>query len=206
MALIKMLLDGQTCLAGDRGTCNPLDSQPWNSTPQSPYRLYRFLSELDDILERVSDDVRRLQLIIPLVRRLLDESPWLQFNYDTPDSNSGWSVQMLYDEPEYPLTVQMVAWAPGQVSPIHNHATWGIVALLEGEEKNTLWRRTGDPQERDRLEWASDRILKPGDIMAFLPDTIHCVEALGQTPTVSFNLYGETDYDSRFTFDPNTHQ
>lgn len=201
-----MPLDGKTWLACDRGTTTNLNCQSWNSTAQSPYRLYRFLSELDDILNRVSDDVRRLQLIVPLVRRLLDESPWLQLNYDLPDSDSGWSVLMLYDEPEYPLTVQMVAWAPGQLSPIHNHATWGIVALLEGEEKNTLWQRKGDSNTGDNIEITGDRILKPGDIMAFLPDTIHCVQALGQVPTVSFNLYGETDYNRRFIFDPNTHQ
>jgi predicted metal-dependent enzyme (double-stranded beta helix superfamily) len=51
-------------------------------------------------------------------------------------------IAILYDEPDFPLTVQTVSWLPGQVSPIHNHATWGVVALISGTEKNTLWRRT----------------------------------------------------------------
>jgi predicted metal-dependent enzyme (double-stranded beta helix superfamily) len=36
-------------------------------------------------------------------------------------------------------TVQTVAWLPGTVSPILHHAIWGVVALISGEEKNTLW-------------------------------------------------------------------
>jgi len=34
-----------------------------------------------------------------------------------------------------------------------------------------------------------------------MPDAIHQVEALGDDPTISFNLYGVTDYDQRFEFD-----
>jgi predicted metal-dependent enzyme (double-stranded beta helix superfamily) len=37
-----------------------------------------------------------------------------------------------------------------------------------------------------------------------MPDAIHSVEAIGDEPTISFNLYGETDYDQRFEFDPVT--
>lgn len=34
-----------------------------------------------------------------------------------------------------------------------------------------------------------------------MPDAIHRVKTLGTTPTISFNVYGETDYDQRFEFD-----
>ena len=35
----------------------------------------------------------------------------------------------------------MVTWLPGHTSTIHNHGTWGIVALVGGQERNRLWRR-----------------------------------------------------------------
>jgi predicted metal-dependent enzyme (double-stranded beta helix superfamily) len=41
-------------------------------------------------------------------------------------------------------------------------------------------------------------------MITFLPDAIHQIEAIGEEPTVSFNLYGVTDYDQRFEFDPET--
>jgi predicted metal-dependent enzyme (double-stranded beta helix superfamily) len=164
-----------------------------------PYRLYRFLTDLENILDRVKDDQLRLRFICPLVRRLLTSSEWLQMNFLPPDPATGWSVVRLYNEPDFPITIQTVTWAPGSTSPVHNHATWGIVALLSGQEKNTFWRRS--PTHADRIEPTSDRLLVPGDILCLMPDAIHQVEAMGDEPTISFNLYGETDFAQRFEFD-----
>jgi predicted metal-dependent enzyme (double-stranded beta helix superfamily) len=97
--------------------------------------------------------------------------------------------------------VQLVAWAPGVQSPIHNHASWGVVALLSGQENNTFWQRSPTPEFPDRIERVGDRLLSPGNILCLMPDTIHQVEALGKQPTISFNVYGETNYDQRFEFD-----
>jgi predicted metal-dependent enzyme (double-stranded beta helix superfamily) len=118
-----------------------------------------------------------------------------------PNPETGWAVVTLYDEPMFPLTVQMVAWAPGVASPIHNHACWGLVALISGQEKNTFWQRSPCDQFPDRIQLKGEQILGAGDIMTFLPDAIHQVTAMGETPTVSFNIYGETDYDRRWEFD-----
>lgn len=171
------------------------------------YRLYRFLTDVEDILAAVPDNQERLIQMFPLVRQLLDQSAWLRFAIAPPDPETGWSVNTLYDEPGFPLTVQTVVWRPGQVSKIHNHGTWGIVALMDGEEKNVLWRRPNqDPTgPQNRLEQTGDLVLNPGDLIGLMPDAIHCVEAMGEEPTVSFNLYGVADYENRWKFDPQSH-
>jgi predicted metal-dependent enzyme (double-stranded beta helix superfamily) len=166
----------------------------------APYRLFRFLTNLEDILQSTNDDKRRLEEIRPLVRRLLNSSEWLHYEYLEPNPDTGWAVTTLYDEPDFPLTVQTVVWLPGSVSPIHNHATWGIVAILSGEEKNTLWKQVN--QDGKQIEKAGELILSPGDMISFTSDAIHNVEVVGDEPTVSFNLYGETNYDRRYQFDP----
>lgn len=169
--------------------------------PERVYRLYRFLTDLEDILADESDDSIRVQKIAPLVRQLLTSSYWLQMEYDQPSPKTGWSVNFLYREYEFPLTVQMVAWAPGQVSTIHNHAAWGIVALIGGEEKNHVWRRSPTADSPDRLESVGEISLVPGDIIGFTPGAIHQVEPIGDEPTISFNLYGVTDYKVRYEYD-----
>lgn len=191
-----LITDNGDCLA-----CNVQESE----TSTGYYRLYRFLTDVEDILESMKDDRQRLEQIRPLVRRLLTSSYWLQGEYREPNPDTGWSVLMLYDEPEFCLTVQTVVWLPGQVSPIHNHAAWGVVALISGEEKNTFWRRTRDSEFPDRIEKVGEQVLVPGDIISFMPDGIHHVEVMGEEPTITFNLYGKTDYDKRFEFDPITH-
>ena len=200
MDSLKLVEDNlsQDWLVTDDGSSQAVDIAAVGDLSVNNYRLYRFLTDLEDILRNFDDDCQRLAAIRPLVRRLLISSEWLQYEFINPNPETGWSVVTLYDEPNYPLTVQTVAWNPGKVSPIHNHATWGIVALLGGQEKNTLWKQVDDS---GKIEKTGEVILNPGEIISFTPDAIHHVEALGDEPTISFNLYGETDYDQRFEFD-----
>lgn len=191
----------QTWFVSNEGQCQLWEVESSAAELPEPYRLYRFLTDLEDVVNRIADDRLRLQAICPLVRQLLTSSSWLQMLPLRPDPTTGWEVSMLYDEPFFPLTVQLVAWAPGVASPIHNHATWGVVALLSGQEKNCFWQRSPTPESPDRIEPVGDRCLSPGEILCLMPDTIHRVEALGDQPTISFNVYGETCYDQRFEFD-----
>ncbi|MEH2377786.1 MAG: cupin [Nostoc sp.] len=170
------------------------------------YRLYRFLTEVEDVLNGVDDEASRLPEIRMLVRRLIVNSYWVRSQYLEPSPKTGTSVLLLYDELGFPLTVQTVTFAPGTRSNIHNHGTWGIVAVLKGQEKNTFWRRTNNPDFQDKIEATGEVALFPGDIISFTPDAIHCVEAVGDEPTVTFNIYGETDPNERFEFDSVTHQ
>ncbi len=188
-------------LVTDDGQCKSfgtIDNEP----PEKTYRLYRFLTELEDILEREPDDALRVQAIIPLVRKLLISSYWLQMEHDPPSEKTGWSVKFLYREHEYPITVQMVVWAPGSASTIHNHATWGIVAIIGGQEKNTFW--TKDSGSSEAITPAGEKMLYPGDIIGFTSNAVHQVAPVGDEPTISFNLYGITDRSSRYKYDDKT--
>ncbi|GAB4211910.1 MAG: hypothetical protein OHK0012_05250 [Synechococcales cyanobacterium] len=193
---------GQDWIVTPTGDCHPLESVPYATSGQQPYRLYRFLTDLEDILSTWSDDAERLRRICPILRRLLDQSPWLHSTFLPPDPKLGWSVMMLYDEPDFPLTLQTVVWDPGSLSPIHNHGTWGVVAILSGQERNTFWRRTPTPDQADAITQAGEQRLVPGDILALLPEAIHQVRVEGDQPTLSVNLYGQTDFSRRWQFDP----
>jgi len=168
---------------------------------EEPYRLYRFLTDVEDIIWQEQEDRIRLAKICPLVRRLLNSSEWILTSCGLPDRETGWSVQFLYDEPDFALTVQTVTWSPQSISPIHNHATWGIVAIIDGEEKNTFWQRSPSSKFPDRIEKVGEQILRAGDILCLMPDAIHHIEAICDEPTISFNIYGITDYSKRFEFD-----
>jgi predicted metal-dependent enzyme (double-stranded beta helix superfamily) len=197
----------------DQGDCQILTAaHPLPTEDAAPYRLYRFLTDLEAVLAQETDDQLRLYAIFPLVRKLLNSATWLHLTELEPSPETGWNLMMLYDEPFFPLTIQLVAWAPGSVSEIHNHGTWGIVALLSGQEKNTFWQPTrpkkiapnsaaslGNCQD---IQPVGDCLLMPGDILGMMPNTIHQIEALGTQPTLSLNLYGETDFQQRFEFDP----
>ncbi|PZV14302.1 MAG: cupin [Leptolyngbya sp.] len=192
-------------LVTDDGNHRPF-GDPETLEPGRYYRLYRFLTELEDILDTFHDDLSRLEAITPLVRKLLVSSYWLQMEYKNPDPATGWSVNFLYREHEFPITVQMVTWLPGHKSTIHNHGTWGIVALVGGQERNRIWRRAPQPGQPDRIELVDEIILNPGDVVALTANAIHSVEPWGEEPTVSFNLYGVTNFSDRREFDVENHR
>lgn len=181
--------------------CKP--SREWDLL-REPYRLHRFLTEVEDVLERATDENQCLPQLRLLVRRLIVNSYWIHVHHPEPCPRSGNSTIILYDEIGYPLTVQTTTLTSGTVSPIHNHGTWGIVAVLQGEEKNTFWKRSPTAGFLNRIARVSEMTLLPGDIISFTPDAIHCIEALGEELTITFSIYGKTHHSRRYQFDPLT--
>jgi len=188
--------------AGQWQVCKP--AREWDLL-RTPYRFHRFLTEVEDLLESTLDETDSLPQLALLVRRLITNSYWLQTQYIDPNPETGTGVMMLYDEIGYPLTVQIATYLPGSRSMVHNHGNWAVVALLKGEEQNTIWKRMPDPEFPDWVEPTAEVLLLPGDIISFTPDAIHSVVALGDEPTVTFSIYGETHHSRRFEFDPATH-
>jgi predicted metal-dependent enzyme (double-stranded beta helix superfamily) len=179
---------------------------------RTPYHFHRFLTEVEDILEQTNEkgldeatDLNCLAALCLTVRRLVTNSYWVHTQVPEPHSSTGLSAMMLYDEIGFPLTVQTAIALSETVSTIHSHGNWGIVAILKGEEKNTLWRRIADPAFPERVEAVNELLLLPGDIVCFTPDAIHSIQAVGAEPTFSFSIYGETHHSRRFEFDPLKH-
>jgi predicted metal-dependent enzyme (double-stranded beta helix superfamily) len=179
-------------IVNEEGTCEVCELSEQYEPERDYYRLYHFLYDLEVILKQEQDARCRLQQIFPLVRRLLMSSYWLQTTLREPDPEVGWSLLRFYDEPFFPLTIQSSVWLPGKASPIHNHATWGVVALISGQEKNTFWRRVCNSTQENVVEQVGEYVLHPGDLIGFLPDAIHQIETVGAQPAITFNLYGET--------------
>lgn len=181
--------------------CKP--AKEWDLL-QTPYYLHRFLTEVEDALNQGYDEIECLALLRLIVRRLITNSYWIRTQRPEP-FDTGMPALMLYDELGYPLTVQTVTAQPGTVSTIHSHGNWGIVAILEGEESNTVWRRVPDTQFPNRVESVGEIMLLPGDIISFTSDAIHSIKAMGDEPTFSFSIYGETYHSRRFEYDPIAH-
>lgn len=186
---------------GSWRVCKP--AKEWDLL-RTPYYLHRFLTEVENVLNTHDDEIETLAALRLVVRRLIINSYWLRTQKPTP-SAYGIPARMLYDELGYPLTVQTAIAQPGTTSSIHNHGNWGVIAILEGEEVNTLWRRVPDTRHPDRVEPISEITLLPGDIISFTSDAIHRVKAMGDAPTFSFSIYGETYHSKRFEYDPIAH-
>ena len=201
----------QDWLVTDNGNCLEFDSpREWDLLSQTnPYRLYRFFGELEDILNQGEmtnqGEKDLLKSIRRVVRKLILNVYWVTTAIPDPSPQTGTALSLLYDEPGFSLTLQTEIMLPGTTTSIHNHGTWGVVAVLGGQQKNSFWKRLPTPEVSNNLQLVGEKVLNPGDIISFTTNAIHQVEAIGDEPAFSLNLYGET-ISERFNFDPITHQ
>ncbi|MDJ0599419.1 MAG: cupin [Crocosphaera sp.] len=202
----------QDWLVQDNGECLSFRSpRQWDLlTPTTSYRLHRFLTELDDIVNQAEisqqTETEYLPILRRLVRKLLLNVYWISQEIPTLSSQTATEVKLLYDEPSYPLTLQTEIMLPGTSTTIHNHGTWGVVATLQGQQRNTFWKPVPTTEYPQDIEKVGQQVFQRGDIISFTTDAIHCVEAIGNEPTVTLNLYGDTNGSKRFKFDPETHK
>jgi predicted metal-dependent enzyme (double-stranded beta helix superfamily) len=192
-------------LVRENGVCSFCQSpREWDLLAEE-YRLYRFLTEVEDSLRLTAtaqiDEESSLAGLRKLVRKLILNCYTVKTRLPEPNGETGISLIMLYDELGLPLTVQTEMNLPRTTSPIHNHGTWGVVAVLQGQQKNTFWQRDPTADFPDRIKRVGERTIEPGEIISFTTEAIHSTEAVGDEPTVTFNLYGETHGSKRFQFD-----
>ncbi|MFY0608938.1 MAG: cupin [Candidatus Atelocyanobacterium thalassa] len=192
---------GQDWLVKNNGKLISLNSpRDWDLlNPSSPYRLYQFLIELDNIMSDVDRgkeiEEKYLLRLRHLTRKLIVNTPWISNNLSTSN------ISALYDEPGYPYTLQREIMLPGSSTFIHNHGTWAIVATLQGMQKNILWEPSPALEYPHKIRKTYEKVFQPGDIVSFTNDAIHSVEAVGEEPSVTLNIYGETDASKRLKFD-----
>ena len=70
----------------------------------------------------------------------------LQDDYLAP-SRDGYARRVLHHCPERDYSVTVMVWAPGQGTPIHDHAgKWCVECVMKGQIEITSYRPTDDPE------------------------------------------------------------
>ena len=170
------------------GECQPRPAAKAWDLVRDRYYFHQFLTDIIDLLDNAPSEREELNFLPQIrmqMRQIAINSYWLTTQQTPPNPKTGAGVQVLYNEIGYPLTVQNVLTEPGVTSSIHNHGTWGVIYMLEGHEKHTFWRRINAAEEPFRIEPAGERIFGLGEIISFMPDTIHQVITLDEQPTLT---------------------
>jgi predicted metal-dependent enzyme (double-stranded beta helix superfamily) len=112
----------------------------------------------------------------------VDAEMWRELVADA--GSAGLHREVRHAEPAF--SIQTVAWAPGERTPVHDHIAWCVVAVLAGTL--TEWRfldRGSHLELADQMDFAAGRVdgfAPPGDI--------HAVHNPGREPAVSLHIYG----------------
>jgi len=167
--------------------------------------ITQVLIALKTITAETLDPSIIVERVRPFVRDLALSKTWLEAKHYECDPDQGFGAHLLHEESDHTLAIFAGAWLPGRGAPPHNHGTWAVVAGVVGTERNTLWTRVdgGSRPGHAEIRRQKDRVLRPGDVLTFQPDTIHSVINDTESITVSLHVYGKhVNHTQRSQFDP----
>ena len=156
-----------------------------NDTP----RLLHFVTQMDDLLRRTSNEAAILERGKVLLEQLVMQDDWLPEEYAQPNPER-YQQFLLYADPEDRFSVVSFVWGPGQATPIHDHTVWGLVGMLRGAELTQAFAQN----EQGHWVASGEKIrLEPGQVEAVSPTIgdVHRVwNALDDQPSISIHVYG----------------
>ena len=173
----------------------------------TPYNISDLVSDFRDVAadtNRPGEIVRRVR---PLALRAAASKAWLKPDHYRCGAEQGFGSHLLYEEPDHSLAIFAFSWLPGRGTPPHDHGTWGVVAGVDGSERNVHWRRLDDESRAGyaELERLSEEIVAPGECASFLPRAIHSVHNDTDRVTLSLHIYGRhINHTGRSQFDPDS--
>lgn len=98
----------------------------------------------------------------------------------------GYQTHLLYVEPDGSFSVTVMVWLPGQETPVHDHLTWCVTAVMQGTEHEEIYAPDGDG-----LRLVARKENPAGEVSAFAPPgDIHLVRNAGRDVAVSMHVYG----------------
>jgi predicted metal-dependent enzyme (double-stranded beta helix superfamily) len=169
------------------------------------YTIVNLVADLKKVCRRFTDERDILGAVRPLAQRAaLSKTSWLEERMYNADPSRGFGVYLLHEEPDHALAVLAVSWLPRRGTPPHDHGTWGVVAAVDGPEKNEFFERIDDRSRRGHAELRKigEKVCAPGDVVAMPRGVIHSVSNATHAITVSLHIYGKhINYTGRSQFD-----
>ncbi len=99
---------------------------------------------------------------------------------------AGYQTHLVHAEPDGSFSIAVLVWRPGQRTPVHDHVTWCVTAVLQGTEYEEVFAVRGD-----HLEVVARNQNAVGAVSAFAPPgDIHQVRNSGTRIAVSMHVYG----------------
>lgn len=100
-------------------------------------------------------------------------------------------VYRLAEDVDGGFALYLSAGLAGKAQPPHDHTTWAVIAGVEGNERNVLYRRekTADPA-RDALVHQRTVDVASGSAVVLLPDDVHTIELVDGQDGRHLHFYG----------------
>jgi len=170
------------------------------------YSFRRFREEAEAIVRASPSESEILRGLKPRMEKLLATPESVSPEAFAPRKDR-FANNLLYRPKDQAFSVMAGAWAPGQTTPIHDHLTWAVVGVYQGQERESIYRRTDDGSDpaRATLELASARFNEKGHVTVLSHTGIHRIDNVSPRPSYSVHVYGrDIGTLERHSYDPVT--
>ncbi len=160
----------------------------------SAYALSDFVRDMTALMTHERDARVIVAAGKPLLKQLLQDLTLVPEPYRRQVHERQPSQFLLYRAQDSSLTVSSVVWGPGHSAPPHDHQTWGLLGLYDGQMHETRYRRvdSGSDPQRCALQKVAEVDTKTGEVWYLLPpdEEIHALENRSGAPVIEVHVYG----------------
>ena len=159
-------------------------------------RLDGFISRANALSRECPTPADCVLALAPWMLEMIEQAPSFLEPRHYQSHPDHYSRNLVYDAPDASLSLYSIVWSPGQWTPVHDHGSWGVVAVLEGVLEERSYVRQGTDRVADdgiRLARGGVILLGAGSVTTFVPDPDHIhITGVpeGRSRVVSLHLYG----------------
>ncbi len=151
--------------------------------------LAELISDVRRVVQSEPDPARAGAAVAKVLQPYLQQPDFLTPEQMEPDECE-YCRHILHVEPDGSFSIVALVWLPGQETAIHDHVSWCVVGVHQGEEDETSYRLCGD--ESDPHLVITEHTVNPvGSVVALVPPgDIHRVKNSCSGLAVSLHVYG----------------
>ena len=170
------------------------------------YVLRDFIQDVDRIVRRYASESEVMLHLKPVLEKLVSSPGSVPARAFTPRKDR-FAMNLLQMPMDESYSIIGGVWHPGQTTPIHDHLTWALIGVYDGEEREALFRRSDDGSNLKlaKIQQVSERVNKKGHVTVLGHSGIHRVDNISLKPTTSVHVYGrDIGNAERHSYDPVT--
>ncbi|WP_344323401.1 cysteine dioxygenase family protein [Streptomyces macrosporus] len=160
--------------------------------PRTTGRLARLVEEIREVVGRGLPPDLTAYLVGERLAPHLGAADLLADEHREGDPGR-YRQHLLHAEADGGFSIVALVWLPGQSTSVHDHVSWCVTGVHEGEEHERRYRLlpAAEPGGRARLVAAEDVVNRQGSVCGFAPPgDIHRVWNGGSRTAVSLHVYG----------------
>jgi len=163
------------------------------------YDVKALAADVAQAVRNYPDERKRVEAIKPSLARWMEHQQGLRPQDRLPCEGNRACGHLLHTADDGSFFIISVVFPPGTSSGVHYHGAWGVIGVLDGEDEETKYTRTGGPNDVDagqpcELEKTGVYNFPPGSITHLLPpeEGFHRVRAAADVNGVSIHILGGT--------------